>query len=49
MTEMDSRIKRLNDMLTTKENSYYRRFAAMEKAMNQANSQSASLASYLGQ
>ena len=48
MTEMDSRIKRLNDMLTTKENSYYSRFAAMEKAMNQANSQSASLASYLG-
>lgn len=49
MTEIDSRIKRLNSLLTDKENSYYRRFAAMEKAMNQANSQSASLASYLGQ
>ena len=35
------------DLLIQKENSYYRRFAAMETAMNQANSQAASLSSFL--
>lgn len=47
MTAIDSRIKRLNDLLVSKENSYYRRFAAMETAMNQANSQAASLTQFL--
>ncbi|MCM3279749.1 flagellar filament capping protein FliD [Exiguobacterium sp. MER 193] len=48
MTQIDSRIKRLNDLLIDKENAYYRRFAAMETAMNQANSQAASLQQFLG-
>ncbi|WP_214745938.1 flagellar filament capping protein FliD [Exiguobacterium sp. s189] len=48
MTQMDTRIKRLNDLLIDKENAYYRRFAAMETAMNQANSQAASLQQFLG-
>lgn len=48
MTQIDTRIKRLNDLLVDKENAYYRRFAAMETAMNQANSQAASLQQFLG-
>ncbi|WP_233004492.1 flagellar filament capping protein FliD [Exiguobacterium aurantiacum] len=48
MTEIDNRIRRLNDLLIDKENAYYRRFAAMETAMNQANSQAASLQQFLG-
>ncbi|MCA0980960.1 flagellar filament capping protein FliD [Exiguobacterium aestuarii] len=48
MTQMDTRIKQLNDLLIDKENAYYRRFAAMETAMNQANSQAASLQQFLG-
>lgn len=48
MTAIDTRIKRLNDLLVSKENAYYRRFAAMETAMNQANSQASSLAQFLG-
>ncbi|WP_214796937.1 flagellar filament capping protein FliD [Exiguobacterium sp. s5] len=48
MTDIDDRIKRLNDLLIDKENAYYRRFAAMETAMNQANSQAASLQQFLG-
>ena len=48
MTQMDTRIQRLNDLLIDKENAYYRRFAAMETAMNQANSQAASLQQFLG-
>ncbi|WDH75183.1 flagellar filament capping protein FliD [Exiguobacterium marinum] len=48
MTQIDSRIQRLNDLLIDKENAYYRRFAAMETAMNQANSQAASLQQFLG-
>ncbi|WP_214736892.1 flagellar filament capping protein FliD [Exiguobacterium sp. s162] len=48
MTQIDSRIRRLNDLLIDKENAYYRRFAAMETAMNQANSQAASLQQFLG-
>ena len=48
MTQIDTRIQRLNDLLIDKENAYYRRFAAMETAMNQANSQAASLQQFLG-
>ncbi|MFC4684139.1 flagellar filament capping protein FliD [Exiguobacterium sp. s149] len=48
MTQIDTRIKRLNDLLVDKENAYYRRFAAMETAMNQANSQAASLQQFMG-
>lgn len=48
MTDIDSRIKRLNDLLIDKENAYYRRFTAMETAMNQANAQGASLSQFLG-
>ncbi|TCI80987.1 flagellar hook-associated protein [Exiguobacterium sp. SH0S1] len=48
MTAIDARIKRLNDLLVNKENAYYRRFTAMETAMNQANSQAASLQQFLG-
>lgn len=48
MTQIDTRIQRLNDLLVDKENAYYRRFAAMETAMNQANSQAASLQQFMG-
>ncbi|WP_215192772.1 flagellar filament capping protein FliD [Exiguobacterium sp. s7] len=48
MAQIDTRIQRLNDLLVNKENAYYRRFAAMETAMNQANSQAASLQQFLG-
>jgi flagellar hook-associated protein 2 len=48
MTAIDTRIQRLNALLVDKENAYYRRFAAMETAMNQANSQAASLQQFLG-
>ncbi|MCT4784105.1 MULTISPECIES: flagellar filament capping protein FliD [Exiguobacterium] len=48
MSQIDSRIQRLNALLVNKENAYYRRFAAMETAMNQANSQAASLQQFLG-
>ncbi|MCT4795907.1 flagellar filament capping protein FliD, partial [Exiguobacterium alkaliphilum] len=48
MTQIDTRIQRLNALLVDKENAYYRRFAAMETAMNQANSQAASLQQFLG-
>ncbi|WP_214892553.1 flagellar filament capping protein FliD [Exiguobacterium sp. H66] len=49
LVDVDKSILSWEDKLTKKENAYYRRFAAMEQAMNQANSQSATLASYLGQ
>ncbi|WP_026832135.1 flagellar filament capping protein FliD [Exiguobacterium undae] len=49
LADIDKSMLTWEDKLKTKENSYYRRFAAMEQAMNQANSQSATLASYLGQ
>ncbi|TCI48022.1 MULTISPECIES: flagellar filament capping protein FliD [unclassified Exiguobacterium] len=48
MAQIDTRIQRLNDLLVNKENAYYRRFTAMETAMNQANSQAASLQQFLG-
>lgn len=49
LANVDKSILSWEDKLERKENAYYRRFAAMEQAMNQANSQSATLASYLGQ
>jgi len=49
LADLDKSMLTWEDKLKTKENAYYRRFAAMEQAMNQANSQSATLASYLGQ
>ena len=49
LADLDKSMLTWEDKLKTKENTYYRRFAAMEQAMNQANSQSATLASYLGQ
>lgn len=49
LADLDKSMLSWEDKLKTKEDSYYRRFAAMEQAMNQANSQSATLASYLGQ
>ncbi|MCC5891379.1 flagellar filament capping protein FliD [Exiguobacterium sp.] len=47
MAQIDTRIQRLNDLLVNKENAYYRRFAAMEKAMNQANSQAGYLQQFM--
>ncbi|MCK2156350.1 flagellar filament capping protein FliD [Exiguobacterium sp. 17-1] len=49
LADLDKSMLTWADKLTSKENAYYRRFAAMEQAMSQANSQSATLASYLGQ
>jgi len=49
MADVDKSILSWGDKLQKKEDAYYRRFAAMEQAMNQANSQSATLAGYLGQ
>lgn len=49
LADLDKNMLSWEDKLKRKEDNYYRRFAAMEQAMNQANSQSASLASYLGQ
>ncbi|WP_404354250.1 flagellar filament capping protein FliD [Exiguobacterium aurantiacum] len=47
MTQIDTRIQKLNSLLVDKENAYYRRFAAMEKAMNQANSQAGYLQQFM--
>ena len=41
-------IDTLSDKLLTKENQYYKKFAAMEKAMSSMNSQSAWLAQQFG-
>ncbi|MEI4461893.1 flagellar filament capping protein FliD [Exiguobacterium indicum] len=49
LADIDKSMLSWEDKLKRKEDSYYRRFAAMEQAMNQANSQSATLAGYLGQ
>lgn len=49
LADLDKSMLSWEDKLKRKEDSYYRRFAAMEQAMNQANSQSATLAGYLGQ
>lgn len=48
LNSIDSRIARMDRQLIDKENSYYRRFAAMETAMNQANAQAGSLQQFLG-
>ncbi|WP_214847085.1 flagellar filament capping protein FliD [Exiguobacterium sp. s193] len=49
LADVDKSMLSWEERLAKKENAYYRRFAAMEQAMNQANSQSATLANYLGQ
>lgn len=49
LADLDKSMLTWTDKLKTKEDSYYRRFAAMEKAMSQANSQSATLTNYLTQ
>lgn len=49
LADLDKSMLTWEDKLKTKEDSYYRRFAAMEKAMSQANSQSATLTNYLTQ
>ena len=49
LADLDKSMLTWTDKLKTKEDSYYRRFAAMEKAMSQANNQSATLTNYLTQ
>ena len=49
LIDIDKSMLSWEDKLKRKEDTYYRRFSAMETAMNQANTQSATLASYLGQ
>lgn len=44
----DSRIETLLDKLTSKENAYYRKFAALESALQRMNEQSSWLTSQLG-
>lgn len=46
--DIDERIKDLNTMLINKENRYYSKFAAMEKFIQQMNSQSSWLMQQLG-
>lgn len=48
LTGFDSRINILLDRLADKEEAYYRRFTAMEQALEKMNSQSSWLASQLG-
>jgi flagellar hook-associated protein 2 len=48
LNDLDTRISSFEDRMKQVEDRYYRQFTAMEQAMNQANSQSASLASMLG-
>lgn len=47
INSIDTRIARMDRQLIDKENSYYRRFAAMESAMNQANSQAGYLQQFM--
>ena len=47
LVAIDTRIETLNRLLVDKENTYYRRFAAMEQAMNQANSQAGYLQQFM--
>ncbi|KOR76292.1 flagellar filament capping protein FliD [Paenibacillus solani] len=49
LTDLNSRISTLAKKLTQIENNYYTQFTAMEKAINRMNSQSASLAGFMGQ
>lgn len=48
LNTIDTRIDRLNTQLISRENMYYARFTAMEKAMNQANSQAGYLQQFMG-
>lgn len=48
ITEKDKIIKSMEADLVTRENSYYTKFAALEKAMNNMNAQSSWLAAQLG-
>lgn len=48
IAEYDEEIKRLIDLLTEKENSYYLKYAAMERALAQMSSQSSWLSSLSG-
>lgn len=49
LTDLKDRISTLSKKLTQIENNYYTQFTAMEKAINKLNSQSASLAGFMGQ
>lgn len=49
LIDLNSRISTLAKKLTQIENNYYTQFTAMEKAINRMNSQSASLAGFMGQ
>jgi flagellar hook-associated protein 2 len=49
LTDLNDRISTLAKKLTQIENNYYTQFTAMEKAINRLNSQSASLAGFMGQ
>ena len=46
LNSINTRISSFEERLTQLENRYYKQFTAMEKAINQANSQSASLSSF---
>ena len=46
LNDYNSKISSFEDRLTSLENRYYKQFTAMEKAIQKANSQSASLSSY---
>lgn len=45
LRDLDTRIARMNTLLTNKENQYYKQFTAMESAMNKYQSQSSSFSS----
>ncbi len=47
LNTIDTRIDSLNRQLISRENAYYARFTAMEKAMNQANSQAGYLQQFM--
>lgn len=49
LIDLNSRISTLAKKLTQIEDNYYTQFTAMEKAINRLNSQSASLAGFMGQ
>ncbi|NQX47199.1 flagellar filament capping protein FliD [Paenibacillus tritici] len=46
LSDYNTRIRALQDRLENMENNYYKKFTAMETAMNKYNSQSSSLSSY---
>ncbi|MNR58504.1 flagellar capping protein [compost metagenome] len=47
LSDYNTRISALQDRLDDMETNYYKKFTAMETAMNKYNSQSSSLSSYL--